>query len=260
MFGMIPMTSFSLRSLVTPCYALLFAIAVGATPLVGQDQGDRTSIQLPGFQRSGETLLPNGWSLRPVGKQIELGDLPSRMKLSPDGRFAAVVHTGWGTHEVRMVSIADGAVVSSVALDQAYQGLCFSPDGTRLYVSRGEDEAVFVYEHREGYLTLADTMQLIDSNQKSVVAGITTTNDGKQLLVCGLLSNQLEIIDLENRKPQISLRNRTPKEAQPDRNARVRTPITPKNIADSIRIELPSGSFPNEVAVTPDGKRALVSH
>ncbi len=253
------MTSFSLHSLVTSCVALSLAIALGAHPLLGQDQGDRTSIQLPGFQRSGETLLPNGWSLRPVGKQIELGDLPSRMKLSPDGRFAAILHTGWGTHEVRMVSIAEGVVVSSVALDQAYQGLCFSPDGTRLYVSRGEDEAVFVYEHREGYLTLVDTMQLIDSNQKSVVAGIATTHDGKQLLVCGLLSSQLEIIDLENRKPQISLRNRTPNEAQPDRNTRVRTPVTPKNIADSIRIELPQESFPIEVAVAPDGSRAMVS-
>jgi DNA-binding beta-propeller fold protein YncE len=240
---------------------LLATIFQGACGLAlhAQDPGTRPATQLPGFQGRGETLLPNGWSLKPVGKQVELGDFPSRMKLSPDGRFAAILHTGWGTHEVRMVSIAEGTILSSVALDQAYQGLCFSPDGKRLYVSRGEDEAVFVYEHRDGYLTLADTMQLIDSDQKSVVAGLATTRDGKKLLVCGLLSNQLEIVNLEGRKLEIQSRNRTPREAQPDRNARLRTPVTPKNVVDSVRVALPEDSFPVDVVVTPDGTRAMVS-
>ena len=259
MFRTTHMTSlfFQLRWLAT--LAVFASLAMGTVSLQAQDQGDRSSIQLPGFQRSGETLLPNGWSLRPVGKQIELGDFPTRMKLSPDGRFAAILHTGWGTHEVRMVSIADGVLVSSVALDQAYQGLCFSSDGNRLYVGRGEDEAVFVYEHREGYLTLADTMQLVDSNEKSVVSGLAVSQDGSRLFACGLLSHRLEIIDLTDRKPEIRLRNRTPNEAQPDRNARSRTPVTPKNISSSVRIELPSESFPIEVAIAPDGRRAMVS-
>jgi DNA-binding beta-propeller fold protein YncE len=238
--------------------SLLFAAFVVGS-VGAQDRAARSGVDLPGFRGNGETLLPNGWSLRPVGKQIEVGDFPSRMKLSPDGRFAAILHTGWWTHEVRMVSVADGLVVSSVVLDQAYQGLCFSPDGNRLYVSRGEDEAVYAYEHRDGYLALMDTMQLIDSDQKSVVAGLATTPDGAKLLVCGLLSHHLEIIDLTSRKPEIRLRNRTPNEAQPDRNARLRTPVTPKNVVDSIRIELPNDSFPVDVVAAPDGKRAMVS-
>jgi DNA-binding beta-propeller fold protein YncE len=245
---------------------MLLALPLIALPLIcgtlslqAQEQENRPAIQLPGFQGRGETLLPNGWSLKPVGKQIELSDFPSRMKLTPDGRYAAILHTGWGTHEVRMISIADATVTSSVVVDQAFQGLCFSPDGSRLYVSRGEDEAVFVYEHRDGYLSLVDTIQLIDSDQKSVVAGLTTTPDGKKLLVCGLLSNQLEIIDLVARKPEVRSRTRTPNEPQPDRNNRPRTPVTPKNVVDSVRIELPENSFPVDVIVTPDGSRAMVS-
>ena len=148
-----------------------------------QDTKDLQPIQLPGFQGRGETLLPNGWTLKPVGKQIDLGDFPSRMRLSPDGRFAAILHTGWGTHEVRVVSLADEVITSSIVVDQAFQGLCFSPDGSRLYVSRGEDEAVYVYEHRDGYLTLVDTIQLVDSNEKSVVAGLAISRDGNKLLV-----------------------------------------------------------------------------
>ncbi|MCU0709058.1 MAG: beta-propeller fold lactonase family protein [Pirellula sp.] len=253
------MPSKYLPSLLFASFAFIIVPAICIGRSLGQERALQPQVQLPGFQGRGETLLPNGWTLKPVGTQIELGDFPSRMKLSPDGRFAAVLHTGWGTHEVRMVLLEDGTVTSSVAVDQAYQGLCFSPDGKRLYVSRGEDEAVYVYDHRDGYLTLIDTMQLVDSDQKSVVAGLATTLDGKQLLVCGLLSNQLEIIDLVDRVPEIRLRNRTPNEAQPDRNARPRTPVTPKNVVGSQRIELPKDSFPVDVAVTPDGKRAMVS-
>src|SRR5205809_1022385 len=31
---------------------------------------------LPGKQANGSVLLPNQWSLRPVGRQVELGDFP----------------------------------------------------------------------------------------------------------------------------------------------------------------------------------------
>lgn len=227
--------------------------------VLAQEGASVPSIQLPGYLGPSGTLLPNGWTIRPVGKQIELGDFPSRLKLSPDGRFAAILHTGWGTHEVRMISVADGTVVSAVVVDQAFQGLCFSPDGAKLFVGRGEDEAVYVYEHRDGYLTLLDTMQLVDSDQKSVVAGLAVTPNGKQLLVCGLLSDRLEIIDLVQRVPEIHLRNRTPNEAQPDRNAKPRSPVTPRNVNNSIRVDLPADSFPIDVAVTPDGRRAMVS-
>src|SRR4051812_26336436 len=33
-------------------------------------------VQLPGVQKTGELLLPNQWSLRPAGKQIDVGDFP----------------------------------------------------------------------------------------------------------------------------------------------------------------------------------------
>ncbi len=240
---------------------MLLSLGWSANYLDAQDLGQSrtTATQLPGYRGKGETLLPNGWSLRPVGKQVEMGDFPSRMKVSPDGRFAAILHTGWGTHEVRMVSLPEGQITSSVVVDQAYQGLCFSPDGQKLYVSRGEDEGVHVYEHRAGYLNLADTLQLTDSDDKSVVAGLTVSPDGKSLLVCGLLSDQLEIIDLEKRVPMIVDSARTPSEAQPDRNARRKTVITPKNVQSSTRIALPEGSFPVDVVISPDGTRAMVS-
>ena len=49
--------------------------------------------QLPG-EKSGRTLLPNGWWLTPAGESIELDDLPLNAAVSPDQRYLAVTHSG----------------------------------------------------------------------------------------------------------------------------------------------------------------------
>ena len=198
----------------------------------------KTPVRLPGLQLSGETLLPNGWSLRPVGEQIDLGDFPSRMEITSDGKFAAIQHTGWGTHEVRIISIADRKITSSIVLDQTFQGLRFSEDGNQLYVSGAEDECVYVFNHREGYLTLNIKLQLANPKDKLVVAGITVTNAGRKLLACGLMADQLLIADLENRAEST--------------DAKVISPSISK-------VDFPKGSFPIDVIVSPDKKRAMVS-
>src|ERR1700719_2706077 len=51
---------------------------------------------LPGIQPGGTIVLPNQWSLRPAGRQIELGDFPVNMALHPSGRWLAILHAGYG--------------------------------------------------------------------------------------------------------------------------------------------------------------------
>src|SRR5882724_10987233 len=55
---------------------------------------------LPGKQRDGSVLLPNLWSLRPVGTQVELGDFPINIAIHPQGRFAAILHSGYSHHGI----------------------------------------------------------------------------------------------------------------------------------------------------------------
>ena len=207
----------------------IFFLLFSVFPVFSQDANFRKRpIQLPGLQSNGQTLLPNGWSLRPAGDQIDLGDFPSRIELSPDGRFAAILHTGWGTHEIRMVWIAEKKVTSSVVVDQAFQGIRFNEDGSKLFVSGAEDECVYVYGHHAGYLTLESKVQVVDPKQKFVVSSLAGLENGNRLLVCGMMANQLAVLDL-------------------DASTKLAT------------IEFPAGSFPFEVVIAPDKKRAVVS-
>src|SRR4051812_11346423 len=60
---------------------------------------------LPGLRKDGFVQLPNQWKLSPVGKQIEVGDLPVNIQLHPTGQFAAVLHCGMKDHEVVVLDL-----------------------------------------------------------------------------------------------------------------------------------------------------------
>ena len=95
-------------------------------------------------------LLPNQWSLRPTGKQVEVGNFPVNVALHPQGDWAAVLHSGYGPHEVVVVDLKTASVVSRVTLPKTFYGLCFTPDGKQLLVSGGEDDVVYQFHFADG--------------------------------------------------------------------------------------------------------------
>src|SRR6185503_15741400 len=81
--------------------------------------------QWPGLQSDGSMLLPNLWSLRPVGKQVPLGDFPVNIAVHPSGKWAAVLHSGYGDHEITILQISSGEIVSRVTLNETFYGIAF---------------------------------------------------------------------------------------------------------------------------------------
>ncbi|HKB37444.1 MAG TPA: hypothetical protein VKD72_13415, partial [Gemmataceae bacterium] len=89
--------------------ALLLSAYVGLTLALTRDRGKGGDAPpkreagpvhiprvLPGTQPTGEVRLPNGWSLRPAGQQIVVGDFPVNLALHPDGKWLAILHAGYG--------------------------------------------------------------------------------------------------------------------------------------------------------------------
>jgi DNA-binding beta-propeller fold protein YncE len=148
---------------------------------------------LPGLQPNNEILLPNGWSLTPQGTQVPLGDFPVRIEIDPSGKFAVVLHCGYGDHEVRVISLETSQQISSARIDQSFYGLSFINDGKQLAISGGEDEKVYVFPFADGYLGKPSVLTVGAKEDKFVVSGLATS--GNELLVCGLLANEMKIID-----------------------------------------------------------------
>src|SRR5436309_3200381 len=83
------------------------AIALGRAPEQGPERAEAAKSSrrlLPGVQADGAIQMPNQWSLRPAGKQVELGDFPVNLAVHPSGKWLAALHAGYGDHEVIIVN------------------------------------------------------------------------------------------------------------------------------------------------------------
>src|ERR1044071_2695024 len=81
--------------------------------------------EVPGARSDGSVVLPNQWSLRPVGRQIALGDFPVNIAISPNGRFAAILHSGNSDNEIFIIDLKSNSVgvVSRAVVEESFYGL-----------------------------------------------------------------------------------------------------------------------------------------
>jgi DNA-binding beta-propeller fold protein YncE len=164
-------------------------------------RGEHSKPILPGVQSDGSVKLPNQWSLRPAGRQLELGDFPVNLALHPSGRWLAALHAGYGTHEVVIVDLdpKKQKIVSRVALDQTFAGVCFTPDGKNLYASGGEFDLIHAFQFEDGYLTKHRKLVAAPPDiKKFVPAGLTVDPQGRTLFICGVWGHTVTWLPLDN--------------------------------------------------------------
>ena len=125
---------------------------------------------LPGQRADGSVLLPNQWSLRPVGRQVVLGDFPVNISAHPGGRFAAVLHSGHGRHQISVVEIPGARVVGEFPVEETFYGIEFSRDGKQLYCSGAGDEVIHAFAFRDGYLSEPKVFKLRDAKERGIPA------------------------------------------------------------------------------------------
>ncbi len=140
-------------------------------------------VILPGIQPDGSVLLPNQWSLRPVGRQLPLGDFPVNIALHPGGKYAAILHCGHSQHEVRIIDVASGQPVSQVTLEEAFYGLTWSPNGKQLYCSGASLEVVHAFTFEQGYLSGYRELRLRRVEEMGIPIGLASSADGRALYV-----------------------------------------------------------------------------
>src|SRR2546423_214519 len=82
----------------------------GGQAVADDPEARKPDATWPGMTREGSVLLPNGWSLKPAGRQSRVGDFPVVAAVHPSEPIIAILHAGYGEHEVMTVSAQDGKV------------------------------------------------------------------------------------------------------------------------------------------------------
>jgi DNA-binding beta-propeller fold protein YncE len=198
---------------------MLAALSLGCHGTVGEGRAEepsndsRAKATWPGMTRAGSVLLPNGWSLKPAGQQSLLGDFPVLMAMHPSEPILAVLHAGYGEHEIVTVDTGSGRVIGRVALRETFAGLVWSGDGTRLYAGGGFDDVIYGFDHEKGLLSNQVKMayperlpgEAENPQRRRVPAGLALSRDGETLWVANAFGHTLARFDTDERKPQVEL-------------------------------------------------------
>ncbi|HEY7310113.1 MAG TPA: bifunctional YncE family protein/alkaline phosphatase family protein [Gemmataceae bacterium] len=257
--------------------ALLYPLSAFRSPRSARAEEEQPKAEsrkrmLPGIEPGGAIRLPNQWALRPAGKQIVLGDFPVNLALHPSGNWLAALHAGFGTHEVIVVTLQGNSqkIACRIAVDQAFYGLCFAPDGKTLFASGGEFDVVHAWTFDDGLLGRHRTLRMADKLKTFVPGGLATDADGKTLYAAGVWGHAVNIVPLDdpNNRRTVSLDKETyPYTCLPDRGGkRLFVSLWGKSSvavldleSDKVAAIWPTESHPTEMALAPDGKTLYVA-
>src|SRR5215831_7790755 len=186
-------------------YAFLIVIAAGGAwhaadgyrtrhPVSGRD------IQVPG-KNGPNALLASGWKTTPAGRHLASGDMILSGQVSPDGKLFAFTNTGYTRHNLHIVDLTTEREIATFPMEQAWSGLAFSPDGSRIFVSSGagypgHDIAYFDRWDNDGWQESRSGFTLLGAvKEKTAISSINVSPDGRLLYALNNSDDRLYILE-----------------------------------------------------------------
>jgi len=163
---------------------------------------------------------------------------PTNLAISPAGDIALVANSlepvmqGWGhrldpDNKVFVVDLKTNppSVIGTITVGKQPSGMAISPKGDLALVANRADGTISVLSLRGKDILVVDTVPV--GAAADSVSAIAITPDGKHALVAKAAANKIALLSIDGQKVSYDKR------------------------------DLPTGIFPYNVAVTPDGKLAL---
>jgi YVTN family beta-propeller protein len=226
----------------------LFSVLLVSWLLAGQSprQGSQ-ELEAPAGDRpvkidlSGETVLPNGRLITPLGRQVKVAPHPYGLALVPDGKTLVTANSG--THpfsvsiitqldsvEPQVAQIPPGLKPADADPDSVFLGVAVGPDNRTLYLSEGNNGRVGIFDlvtRQRLYSLSVDGAFQGKTYANSLTASLQLSPDGRRLYTLDLAHFRLVILDTDA-----------------------------KQVVSSIGV----GRMPFGLALSPDGRFAYVSN
>ena len=196
------------------CFCMVFLSAAGLPGLLVRAQEPQTlrqdvnssDVRKRQGLHPGENLLFNGWGLTPAGRHIPVSDLALKMLVAPDKRSLVVVHGGFNRHGVTLVDVATQKESQFLPLAKAWNGLAFTADGKRFFVSGGDSGAVHEFTYSSGKASFERSINPSADEADVFLAGLAVLPRTGKLCVCNEANHEVWILDgttlaLEKRIP-----------------------------------------------------------
>jgi len=141
-----------------------------------------------------KNLLFNGWSLTPTGEQIPISDLPLKMIISPDGRVLAAVSGGFSNTGLTLIDLSTRKT-QFFPMKRAWNGLAFSSDGKRIFVSGGNSGEIHIFNYADGAATVDKAVKPARDAGSAFIAGIAVNPETGKLYVCNEANHEIWVLN-----------------------------------------------------------------
>jgi len=193
------------------------------------------------IDHSGETVIPNGRILTPVGKSIVVAPHPFGLTLSPDGNTAITANSGINPLSITIIrnilsdnpevqQIPPGPSTDKGVLASVFMGLAVSNNNSVVYVAGGQENCIYVFDlktgEKKGTIDCSFVSEMADYSD-GYIGDLTLSKDGKKLYAVDQIGFRMVVIDTENQE---------------------------------IDYNIPVGRYPFGICLSPDEKKVYVAN
>jgi YVTN family beta-propeller protein len=191
--------------LVSPFVPALVAVLVAfaACPVPAADQPVRQAgedvnaaavRERPGLH-PGKDLLFNGWGVTPAGDSAPVSDLALKLVVAPDKQRLVAVHGGFNQHGVTLLDPVSHQQTQFLPLEKSWNGLAFSRDGHRFFVSGGNSGEIHVFSYTNGTAAWEKSKAPDAAGSPVFLAGMALDPGTGTLYVCNEANNEIWQLD-----------------------------------------------------------------
>jgi len=166
------------------------------------------------IDKTGETIIPNGRIIKPVGKCFTVAPHPYGLVISRDGNIAVTANSGIsplsitilrnlnsGKPEIRQVP--PGPSTDKGVLASVFMGLAISPDNKVVYVAGGQENKIFIFNITTGAKLDSIDCSTIDGSADfthGYIGDMVLNRDGSRLYAVDQVGFRMMVIDPVKKK------------------------------------------------------------
>jgi YVTN family beta-propeller protein len=181
-----------------------------------QKTSSKRTISAPAGDRycqinpEGESIIPNGRIIRPMGNTIRIAPHPYGLALSPDGSVAVTANSGNRPFSItiledpnsgkpRVRQVPEGAQNDPNLLEDVFMGLAITSDNRSVWVAGGQSNKVFRYDLKTG-AKLDSILCAQPDHPDGYLGDLALTRNGNTLYICDQSNFRLLVVDTRTQK------------------------------------------------------------
>ena len=145
--------------------------------------------------RPNENLLFNGWGMTPAGEHVTVSDTPLKLIVSPDGKFLLAVSGGYNNTGLTILNTTEKRMVQFVPLKKSWNGVAFSKDAKRVFVSGGGSGLIHVFKYANGTVTAEPPVRPVLTSRDAFLAAIVVHPVTGKVYVCNEGEHEILVLN-----------------------------------------------------------------